>query len=75
MSINLAHWAVTHTYIKASIEMRAMLDKQVHLNSVLRLLEIEKQKKRLQIGNYVAIFFDLLVSLFWLVDLKVFFVG
>jgi hypothetical protein len=66
MSINLAHWAVTHTYIKASIEMRAMLDKQVHLNSVLRLLEIEKQKKRLQIGNYFAIFFCVAESFIYL---------
>ena len=33
VSLNLAHWAVSYVYLKASIEMNAMLDRNIHMNN------------------------------------------
>ena len=75
MALNFVHWAITYIYIKASIEMNAILDKRVHMDSQIRLLEIEKQKRCLFICNYISIFFCVIESFTWAFNVELVYLG
>ena len=53
---NLTHWLISYLYVQASLEMVALLDKDIMLNNFERLQEYSKKISCMYLLSALAIF-------------------
>lgn len=51
----LANWTIAYIYMKAVIETRALLDKQIHQNNFAKLHSVSKSKRKLKLASFLVL--------------------
>lgn len=52
---NLAHGVICYTYLTATIELQALLDKSIYTQNVDRLAKVSRQKRVLNIASVISV--------------------